>query len=265
MFALSENTPLSTCARQLDSTLGTIFSQVRNLVEETRQLWERVMADGRQPDARDLALLQPTIEQMLHDSGSFGCGGGVIIEPGCMGDRDMHLEWRHLVDGGKTLPLRPNFDRSRENFYDYTEMLWYNRPRDSGKSVVEGPYIDLYGTNMYVLTFTVPMYVQGRFIGVAGLDLSLHTVERLLIRSLMRLEHEAVLIAANGRVIASNTPNWMIGDLAQDLLQPAPELGERLPLGEPDAGWSLVHLLAMRAVAATQAAGHRAQPVFSAR
>ena len=249
MFALSDNDPLSTCAQQLNSTLGTIFSQVRHLVEETRQLWERVMADGRQPDARDLALLRPAIEQMIQASGTFGCGGGVIVEPGCLADREMHLEWWHLADGGKTLPLRPNFDQRRENFYDYTDMLWYSRPRDSGKSVVEGPYIDLYGTNMYVLTFTVPLYVQGRFIGVAGLDLSLHTVERLLIRSLMRLEHEAVLIAADGRIIASNTPNWMIGDLAQNLLQLAPEYGERLPLGESDAGWSLVHLPALRTAA----------------
>lgn len=44
---------------------------------------------------------------------------------------------------------------------------------------------------MYVLTFTMPIVVQGRFIGVAGLDLSLHNLERLLVRSLMRLEHEA--------------------------------------------------------------------------
>lgn len=241
MFDLSENDPLSTCAQQLNSTLGTIFSQIRKLVDETLELWERVAADGRQPDARDLASLRPTIEQMLQATGAFGCGGGVILEPGCLTDREMHLEWWYLADGGKTLPLRPNFDRSRENFYDYTEMLWYSRPRDTGKSVVEGPYIDLYGTNMYVLTFTVPMYIKGRFIGVAGLDLSLHNVERLLIRSLMRLEHETILIAADGRVIASNTPNWMIGDLAGSLLHAAPEHGERLPLGEPDAGWSLVH------------------------
>ncbi|MCU1717161.1 cache domain-containing protein [Pseudomonas sp. 5P_3.1_Bac2] len=249
MFAQSDNDPLSICVAQLDSTLGAIFSQVRHLVEENLQLWERVIAEGRQPDARDLALLRPAIEQMLQACGTFGCGGGVVVEPGCLGDRKMHLEWWHLVDGGKTLPLRPNFDRNRENFYDYTEMLWYSRPRDLGKSVVEGPYIDLYGTNMYVLTFTVPMYVQGRFIGVAGLDLSLHNVERLLIQSLMRLENEALLLAADGRVIASNTPNWMIGDLAQSLLQLAPELAERRPLGAPDAGWSLVHLPGLRAAA----------------
>ncbi|MFQ6572299.1 PDC sensor domain-containing protein [Pseudomonas sp. UM16] len=248
MFAVSDNDPLSACAQQLDSTLGTIFSQVRQLVEETRVLWERILAEGRQPTARDLASLRPAIDQQLLATGAFGCGGGVIVEPNCLADREMHLEWWYLADGGKTLPLRPNFDQRRENYYDYTAMPWYSRPRDSGKSVVEGPYVDLYGTNMYVLTFTMPILVQGQFIGVAGLDLSLHNVERLLVRSLMRLEHEAVLISADGRVIASNTANWMVGDLALTLLNTLPKDGLRLALAESEAGWSLVRLPALRKV-----------------
>ncbi|MCU1722715.1 MULTISPECIES: cache domain-containing protein [unclassified Pseudomonas] len=246
MFALSDNASFSACAQQLDSTLGTIFNQVRELVEDTRSLWERVLAEGRQPAAKDLASLRPAIDRQLLATGAFGCGGGVIVEPNCLADREMHLEWWYLADGGKTLPLRPNFDRRRENYYDYTEMPWYRRPRDTGKSVVEGPYVDLYGTNLYVLTFTMPIMVQGRFIGVAGLDLSLHNVERLLVRSLMRLDHEAVLLSADGRVIASNTANWMVGDLVSTLLSNM-QLDEiRLTLSESETGWSLVRLPGLR-------------------
>ena len=62
----------------------------------------------------------------------------------------------------------------------------------------------------------------------------------------MRLEHEAVLIAVDGRVIASNSPNWMVGDLASKLLQPLPDQGQRLALAEPEAGWSLVRLPTLR-------------------
>lgn len=246
MFALSENDPLCACARQLNSTLESIFSQVRQLVDETLELWERVLAEGRQPTAKDLAQLRPAIDRQLLATGAFGCGGGVILEPGSLSDQHMHLEWWYLADAGKTLPLRPNFDRRRENFYDYTAAPWFSRPRDSGNSSVEGPYVDLYGTNMYVLTFTMPIFVQDRFIGVAGLDLSLHNVERMLVRSLMRLEHEAVLISADGRVIASNTANWLVGDLAPKLLDPALNEGFRLVLAEPEAGWSLIRLPGLR-------------------
>lgn len=242
MFAPSDNAPFTACAEQLDSTLEIIFRQVRELVEDTRELWERVLAEGRQPAAKDLASLRPAIDRQLLATGAFGCGGGVIVEPNGLADREMHLEWWYLADGGKTLPLRPNFDRRRENYYDYTEMPWYRRPRDTGKSVVEGPYVDLYGTNMYVLTFTMPIVVQGRFIGVAGLDLSLHNVERLLVRSLMRLEHEAVLLSADGRVIASNTANWMVGDLVAARLSNLQLEEIRLTLAESETGWSLVRL-----------------------
>lgn len=242
MSVASDNDPLAVCVRQLSSTVGTIFNQVRPLVDATVELWARVRAEGRQPAAKDLALLRPVIDEQLLATGAFGCGGGVIVEPGCMADREMHLEWWYLADGGKTLPLRPNFDRRRENFYDYTSMPWYARPRDSSSSCVEGPYVDLYGTNMYVLTFTMPIIVEGDFIGVAGLDLSLHNVEKMLIRSLMGLANEAVLISTEGRVIASNTANWMVGDLAPRLLDPRPMQGLRLVLDEPDTGWSLVQL-----------------------
>jgi hypothetical protein len=242
MSVVSENDSLTVCARQLNSTVGLIFSQVRQLVDVTIELWERVLSEGRQPVSKDLALLRPAIDEQLLSTGAFGCGGGVIVDPGCLADREMHLEWWYLADGGKTLPLRPNFDRRRENFYDYTNMPWYSRPRDSGSGSVEGPYVDLYGTNMYVLTFTMPIFVSGDFIGVAGLDLSLHNVERMLIRSLMKLDNEAVLISTDGRVIASNTANWMVGDLAPKLLDPRPMQGVRLVLDEPEAGWSLIQL-----------------------
>ena len=246
MSAVSDNDPLAVCVQQLNSTVGTIFGQVRQLVDVTVELWTRVLAEGRQPASKDLAQLRPAIDEQLLATGAFGCGGGVIVEPGCLADREMHLEWWYLADGGKTLPLRPNFDRRRENFYDYTNMPWYGRPRDSLSSSVEGPYVDLYGTNMYVLTFTMPIIAEGRFIGVAGLDLSLHNVERMLIRSLMPLDNEAVLISADGRVIASNTANWMVGDLAPKLLDPTPMKGRRLVLEEPEAGWSLILLPALR-------------------
>ncbi|WGI25081.1 cache domain-containing protein [Halomonas alkaliantarctica] len=248
MSSLSNNYSLSECAQQLDKTLKTTFGQVRQLVEETQALWKRVEAEGRQPASKDLALLRPAINQQLLASGTFSCGGGIVLEPCCLADREMYLEWWYLADAGKTLPLRPNFDHRRENYYDYTEMPWYCRPRHTGKSVVEGPYIDLYGTNMYVLTFTIPIFVQGRFIGVAGIDLSLHSVERRLVRSLMRLEREVVLISSDERIIASNTANWMVGDLASNLLSTIPLTGNRLALPESEAGWSLVILPGLRKV-----------------
>lgn len=246
MSVASDNDPLSVCVRQLNSAVGAIFGQVRQLVDVTIELWSRVLLEGRQPSSKDLALLRPAIDEQLLATGAFGCGGGVIVEPGCLADREMHLEWWYLADGGKTLPLRPNFDRGRENFYDYTNMPWYARPRDSHNSSVEGPYVDLYGTNMYVLTFTMPIFVNDRFIGVAGLDLSLHNVEKMLIRSLMCLANEAVLISTEGRIIASNTANWMVGDLVPKLLDPTPMKGVRLVLEEPEAGWSLIQLPGLR-------------------
>ena len=246
MSVASANDPLSVCTGQINQTLGNIFNQVRQLMDAAAELWGSAANDERQISAKDLAQLRPVIEQQLMATGAFGCGGGVIVEPCCLVDREMHLEWWYLADGNKTLPLRPNFDRSRENFYDYTNMPWYAKPREAGSGNVEGPYVDLYGTNMYVLTFTMPVVVGGHFVGVAGLDLSLHNVEKMLTRSLMCLEHDAALISADGRVIASNTAELMVGELIGKRLDLLRLQRVSLSLQESEAGWSLVQLPAQR-------------------
>lgn len=246
MLSVTGSCSLSICAQQLDETLKTTFSQVRHLAEAAQAIWERIEADGRQPTAKDLASLRPTINQKLLAPGAFSCGGGVVVKPSSLADREMYIEWWYLAAAGKTLPLNPSFDQHRTSYYDYTKMPWYIRPKSTGFGAVEGPYIDLYGTNMYVLTFTVPILAQGRFVGVAGLDLPLHSIERRLLQCLLHLKDETILISHDDRIIASNTANWMVGDLFSDLSSQKYLNGDRLELSESDAGWSLVTLPTQR-------------------
>ncbi|MCP8465388.1 cache domain-containing protein [Pseudomonas sp. ZM23] len=61
-------------------------------------------------------------------------------------------------------------------------MPWFARPRSTGRPSVVGPSVDLYGTDLYILVFFVPIQVDGRFIGVAGADIALHEFEAVLLR-----------------------------------------------------------------------------------
>ena len=91
-----------------------------------------------------------------------------------------------------------------------------------------------------LVSLKVDDFFEGRFIGVAGADLPLHQIERVLIRSLMRLPQEALLVSAEGRVIAANTADWSTGDLAMRVMRD--EGTECYPLDNDLLGWQLVCL-----------------------
>ena len=61
-----------------------------------------------------------------------------------------------------------------------------------------------------------------------------------MIRSLMRLPQEALLVSAEGRVIAANTADWSTGDLATRVM--GDEGAECYPLDNDLLGWQLVCL-----------------------
>ncbi|KRW58817.1 PDC sensor domain-containing protein [Pseudomonas sp. TTU2014-080ASC] len=228
------------CIERLNSTLHGVFANLQELSQEVERIWTLCDKQKRKPSSRDLSQLRELIDDQLLGRGTCAHGSGVVMEPGELSDQPMYLEWWRLAGTEKTLPLMLNFNQRSESFYNYTSMPWFSGPRESGKGTVEGPYVDLYGSDMYVLTCTIPIFFNQRFIGVAGADLPLHQIERVLISCLMRLPHEALLVSATGRVIVANTADWAAGDLALRIMQS--DGAECYPLDNDMLGWQLVCL-----------------------
>lgn len=228
------------CIERLNAALFGVFANLNALSDEVQRIWRLCDEQQRKPSSRDLALLRELIDAQLLGRGTCAHGSGVVVEPGELSDQPMYLEWWRLAGADKTLPLMLNFNQRSESFYNYLNMPWFTGPRETGKAAVEGPYVDLYGADMYVLTFTLPIFFEGRFIGVAGADLPLHQIERVLISSLMRLPHEALLVSAEGRVIAANTAEWSTGDLATRIMRD--DGAECFPLDNDLLGWQLICL-----------------------
>lgn len=230
---------LNECAQRIDVSISNIFAQIDTLAEEIARIWRDA---GTKPvTSPELASLRPLIESCLTQPGACLQGCGVVLQPGVLHDQEMYLEWRQLGSGGRTVPLSLNFNRRCENFYDYRAMPWFATPRESGRSTVVGPYVDLYGQDMYILTFSRPVLVDNRFIGVAAADIALNRFERVVTAKLMRLDHEALIISGEGRVVAANTANFTAGEMASVGFATDAHC-QRASLAEQSAHWTLVQL-----------------------
>ena len=69
---------------------------------------------------------------------------------------------------------------STELDYDYTqpEWDWWHLPRKALTGVWTEPYFDEGGGNIYMTTFSAPFFRDGRFIGVATIDIPLEPLKR---------------------------------------------------------------------------------------
>jgi hypothetical protein len=106
-------------------------------------------------------------------------------------------------------------------FRDYTRLAWFEGPRDSGERGITGPYVDYLCTDQYTLTFTAPLTsADGRFLGVAGVDVLARWFEQHLFRVVDEagdLDDESVVVNRAGRVVACPSGRWVTGDLIRDL------------------------------------------------
>lgn len=170
-------------------------------------------------------------------------GMGYVAAPGVVDGLERYLAWWQRQKG-RVSRLRLNFDPNSVDVYDYLQMDWYQLPLHGQARVAYGPYVDYSGSDMYTITATVPVVAaDGTFLGVAGADLVVGEVEQGLLEVLSRAECDAVVVSTERRVIAANTPRWIVGSR----LSAMPEVGSatdpdafrdvaELPLG---TGWVL--------------------------
>jgi hypothetical protein len=175
-----------------------------------------------------------------------------VAARGVVGGKDRHLEWWQRTahgDGGTAgfARIRLNLDPESVDLYDYLDMDWFTVPRREKRRYVYGPYVDFSGADSYVLAMTVPVFDPGgardapaaEFLGVAGADLRMSHLEPELLAVLRSIPAPAVLVTAERRVIAANTPRWISGTRLDRLPAPGDQLFAAVtPIGA-DSGWLL--------------------------
>ncbi|MEU4427398.1 methyl-accepting chemotaxis protein [Actinoplanes sp. NPDC024001] len=137
-------------------------------------------------------------------------------EPNAFDNRDRRYrsaDARHDATG-RFVPywFRDGTQISSSPLVDYTEAGagdYYLVPRDSGKEKVIEPYLyDVGGTETLITSISVPIEIDGRVAGVAGIDMSLATLQDLVGEVRPFGTGSAMLLSTGGMLVGG-------GDAAQ--------------------------------------------------
>jgi hypothetical protein len=164
--------------------------------------------------------IQRTVLALIEED-DVHVGMGFVGAPGVVDGLERSMLWWQRTEG-RVSRLRLNFDQTSIDVYDYVEMDWFRLPSEGRERVTMGPYVDYAGSELYILTTSVPVVVDGEFLGIAGSDLLFGEVERRLIDVLRTSPAEAVIVNAERRVVAVNSARWVVGGRVPAL----PEVGD---------------------------------------
>lgn len=198
------------------SNVDALAAAVSQVLEPTYRQLESLAATVAEshPSAggwteRQLApVADATVAMIAEDP--ITVGFGYVAAPGDVDGKERFLAWWQR-SGDQVSRLRLNFDPTSIDVYDYLEMEWFQLARDGQRRVAYGPYVDYSGAGLYVVTATVPVHIDGRFVGVVGADLLVEELERRLVAVLQSVAEDAVVVSGERRVIAANTPRWVVG------------------------------------------------------
>ena len=146
-------------------------------------------------------------------------GAGFVPVPGFFNDAAWHLSWWILRRGAprgdcalvEQLILQEQPDQI--DFHDHTRQVWWPERPDSDEVNIVGPYVDYLCSAEHVLTFTLPVEVDGRFVGVLALDAAVRRLEDAMLPALDQLGSPCLLVNGQGRVVLSSRSGLATGDL----------------------------------------------------
>jgi hypothetical protein len=168
------------------------------------------------PHRATLAGIDSLTADLVERAADLVQGAGFVAAVGLFDDAQWWLEW-FARDDGKVQRLLVQTDPQGPGFYDYQNLPWYVVARDTGHRHVTGPYVDYLCTEDYTLTFTTPLTVHDRFVGVAGCDVRVNAAEEWLLPALRKASSRLVVLNAHGRIVASNSGRHVCGDLVGEL------------------------------------------------
>ncbi|WP_162463823.1 MULTISPECIES: FCD domain-containing protein [unclassified Mycolicibacterium] len=160
------------------------------------------------------AVLQAAQAQLEHTLLPL-TGIGVIAETDTVPGVKYWMTWLERTPSGALAPANHVLDPTRDDFYDYENREYLAYPREHRTPWAMGPYVDYNGVDDYVVTVSVPIMDDNRFLGVAATDILAADMERSFSPWLADATGLCLLVNAEGRVLVSNSLTYSMGELVR--------------------------------------------------
>ncbi|MDQ6739955.1 MAG: FCD domain-containing protein, partial [Actinomycetota bacterium] len=134
-------------------------------------------------------------------------GNGFAADPSFFGE--MGFIWCYLPSDPES-PQRMELDLE---FYDYSTAPWWPGKDTDEKVHASYAYVDAFGANEYLVTFTKPVIREGRMVGVAAVDILVRGLQAGFDPFLRSLPSNTCIVDQNDVVIATNTAKLLGGTL----------------------------------------------------
>ncbi len=206
---MTTTTPAIKAAQEIAAWTNTLGLDVDKFAAQTAALW----ANRPSPLSvapRDVGQVEDMSKEFL-ETHSFIVGAGVIFSADAIENRDGVLEW--WIRRGQGIE-KLNFDLTPggERFYDYQNMPFFTSASRTGERSMWGPYVDYLGLDEYILTYTAPIQVGGKFAGVAGCDIRIRKLEEIFMPALRAIPGDAALLNGSNRVVVGNSGAYLVGE-----------------------------------------------------
>jgi PAS domain S-box-containing protein len=228
--AFEENARM-TIARELTQSAELQATRIEVLLREAAQIAsttaDYLSVDSDIDEATALSILRSNVA-----ADPLVFGAAIAFEPGDFPDRRLFGPYAYRQGKGLSEIVTTELD------YDYTlpEWDWWHLPREASTGIWTEPYFDEGGGNIYMTTFSAPFFRDGRFIGVATIDIPLGPLKQL-ISSLQGDQGERYLLLSARQSI-------LYSDNADHIGQPVTEVFQQL--GRPDIATALQQAAASR-------------------
>ncbi len=180
------------------------------------------------------------LRQVLSENPSF-LGTDTLWEPNAFDGLD--AEYRGKPGHDETGRFIPYWVRGNDGSIHVEALVdyetpgvgdWYLQPRNTKKEYTVAPYIySIQGVDTVMATFTVPIIVNDKFYGIAGVDAPIAFTQDIVNGiSLYGDNAKAVLLTDNGTLIAVHNQPELSNQPATQIYQDFEQLQPRLTAGE---------------------------------
>ena len=230
---MTANAPARKAAAEIAAWMNALGHDVDEFAARMAGLWaDRPRPFGLTPG--DTLKLERQAGEFLA-AHEFVVGAGVIFSTEAIKGNDGGLEW-WIRRQERVEKLEFDLTPGGERFYDYQNMPFFALASRTGHQTAWGPYVDYLGLDEYILTYSAPIQLGGRFAGVAGCDIRIRTLEEIFMPVLRAIPGDAALINGSGRVVVGNSGAYLVGER----IRSTPVGSEATPVDVPHLGFSLL-------------------------